>query len=84
MIVLREGEEMMTSLNQQPERSCCRIKEFQGTPRFISRITAIGLTVGARLKVVQNRRHYPVLVSARDTMIALGPGEAAHIWVEEV
>jgi ferrous iron transport protein A len=43
----------------------------------------MGLSVGSRLKVLQNRGHGPLLVLVRDTRIALGRGEALKIMVEE-
>jgi ferrous iron transport protein A len=42
----------------------------------------MGLTADAQLLVLQNTGHGPMLVSVRDTRIALGRGEAAKILVE--
>jgi ferrous iron transport protein A len=74
----------MLGLNKQKENSCCIIRDFRGDSRFIGRITAIGLTVGSEIEVLQNRRNHPVLLYSRDTMVAVGAGEAAKILVEEV
>jgi ferrous iron transport protein A len=43
----------------------------------------MGLTVGSRLEVLQNRGRGPMLVRVRETRIALGHGEAIKILVEE-
>jgi ferrous iron transport protein A len=74
----------MLGLNKQKENSSCIIRDFRGDSRFIGRITAIGLTVGSEIKVLQNRRNNPVLLYSRDTMIAVGAKEAAEILVEGV
>jgi ferrous iron transport protein A len=75
----------MLGLNKQKENSSCTIRDFRGDSRFISRITAIGLTVGSKIEVLQNRRrNNPVLLYSRDTMIAVSAKEAAKILVEGV
>lgn len=72
----------MGSLDKQSENSCCRISRFQGTAAFIGRITSIGLTVGTVVEIVRNKSYYPVLLSARDTMIMVSRKEARNIVVE--
>lgn len=74
----------MVSLTKQKENSHCRVSELRGTTRFISRITSIGLTTGTIIEVIQNRRNHPLLLFARDTMIAVSKKEAQNIFVEEV
>ena len=54
-----------------------------GDTRFLSRVTSIGLTPGATLKVLKNDARRPVLVYSRDTMIALNKGECDNIIVTE-
>jgi ferrous iron transport protein A len=46
-----------------------------------SRLAALGFTPGAVVKMLQNLGHGPILVTVRDTRIALGRGEARRIWV---
>ena len=57
-------------------------------PRSLSglagRLAGMGLTVGSRVEVLQNRGHGPVLGRVRETRIGLGRGEAAKVLVEEV
>jgi ferrous iron transport protein A len=59
-----------------------QILEMQGGHGFLSRLASLGFTPGARLRVVQNYGHGPIIVSLRDTRIALGRGEAQKILVE--
>jgi Fe2+ transport system protein FeoA len=50
----------------------------------MSRLSAMGLSIGSKFEVLQNRGHGPVLVLVRDTRIALGRGEAIKVMVEEL
>ncbi len=58
------------------------ITGVNGDPRFISRITSIGLTPGCRVTVIKNEKNRPLLVYSRDTMIALNRSECELIEVE--
>ena len=58
------------------------VKGLSGDSRFLSRITSVGLTVGGVLRVVRNAKRMPVLVYARDTMLAIDKKEATNIQVE--
>jgi ferrous iron transport protein A len=55
---------------------------INGDARFLGRITAIGLTVGCQFEVLQNEKHMPVLLYARDTIIALSRREGEKIMAE--
>jgi ferrous iron transport protein A len=59
-----------------------QIRRLHGGHRFMSRLAPLGFTPGAHLRVVQNYGHGPLIVSLRDTRIALGRGEATKILVE--
>ena len=58
------------------------VKDINGDARFISRITSVGLTTGAILKVVRNVKRLPLLIYSRDTMLAINRREAENIHVE--
>ena len=72
------------SLSELKENREARVTEICGDPRFISRITSIGLTPGCVVMVVKNDRNRPMLVYSRDTMIALNRKDCTGIKVEEV
>jgi len=57
------------------------VQTLQGGHHFLSRLASLGFTPGARLKVVQNYGHGPLIVALRDTQVALGRGEASKILV---
>ena len=56
---------------------------MDGGHQFLSRLASLGFTPGARLQVVQNYGHGPIIVRLRDTRVALGRGEAKKILVEK-
>lgn len=73
---------MSNRLNALKVGTNARVVGANGDTRFLSRITSIGLTPGAALKVLKNDPQRPVLVYSRDTMIALNRGECENIIVE--
>lgn len=72
----------MLTLTQAEEGREYTVKDVKGDTRFISRITSIGLTTGAMLKVVRNVKRLPLLIYSRDTMLAINKREANNIYVE--
>jgi ferrous iron transport protein A len=59
-----------------------RVAAVTGDDRFLGRITAIGLTVGCEVEIVRNHESRPVLLYARDTMIAVNRKESAMVMVD--
>jgi len=55
---------------------------LRGGEEFTHRMVALGITLGAEVTVVQNYGHGPILVTVRDTRVALGQGEALKVLVE--
>ncbi len=49
---------------------------------LLNRLNSIGLTPGTRLQVVKNDRKMPVLIFARETLLALNRRDAERIEVE--
>ena len=60
----------MKKLNELSDGSCGRVVAINGDAHFQSRVTSIGLTIGCPFEVIQNPKKRPVLVYARDTMVA--------------
>ncbi len=57
------------------------IRRLEGERPLLSRLAAMGFTPGADITVVRGSDHGPLLVSLRGARVALGRGEAAHIFV---
>ena len=58
------------------------IASVPGTDRFVSRVTAIGLTEGCRIEIVQNAKRRPLLVFERDSVVALDRADCKNIEVD--
>ncbi len=59
-----------------------RVRALAGGRSYLSRLASLGFTPGARLAVIQNYGHGPLIVAVRDTRVALGRGEAEGVLVE--
>jgi len=57
------------------------LHSFDAGHGLVSRLSALGFTPGARLTMLQNIGDGPLIVKVRDTLIALGRGEAMKILV---
>ena len=60
------------------------ISSLEGGEKFLSRATAMGFTPDTDVSVIRNGRRGPLIVSLRDTEVAIGRGEAEKISVREV
>jgi ferrous iron transport protein A len=69
-------------LAELPTGTRAVVRALRGGQELTSRLTALGLVVGAPVEVLQNRGRGPLLVRVRDTRIALGRGEAVKVVVE--
>lgn len=74
----------LKSLADLTARTCGIVHQLRGGKEFVSRISALGFTIGADIKVIQNYRQGPLIVLVRDTRVALGRGEARKVLVEEM
>lgn len=70
-----------TSLSALRSGEIGRIQDVKGGHQFLSRLASLGFTPGAHLRVIQNFGRGPIIVSLRDTRVALGRGEAGKIIV---
>ena len=57
------------------------VVEMNGGRGVLGRMTALGFTPGAEITIVQNFGRGPLIALVRDTRIALGRGEAGHLFV---
>jgi DtxR family Mn-dependent transcriptional regulator len=60
------------------------IVNLDGGRSFVARCLALGCTPGTEVRMVRNSGRGPVIVSVRDTRVALGRGEAEHLQVKKV
>ena len=72
------------SLSSVPIGEWVQIRTLEGGHQCLSRLASLGFTPGAKLKVVQNYGRGPIIVTLRDTRVALGRGEAGKILVDRL
>jgi ferrous iron transport protein A len=71
------------ALDRLPAGTAAVVCRLHGGDELAQRLAALGLTPGARVVMLQNSRHGPLLVGVRNTRLALGRGEAAKVMVQE-
>jgi len=74
--------EKRISLNAMAPGKVGVVRHLAGGRGFVSRLAALGFTLGAEVTMVQNFGRGPLIVLVRDTRVALGRGEAAKVLVE--
>lgn len=57
------------------------IREIRDEARLVNRLSSMGLVCGSALAVCQNCKKQPVLLFARDTLVAIGREESKKILV---
>ena len=57
------------------------IQSIKDEARLVNRLSSMGLLCGSPLEVCQNNKKQPVLLFARDTLIAIGREESKKILV---
>lgn len=73
----------MKKLSEMKQGETAIVSSVNGDARYIGRITSIGLTPGCKVSIIKNEKNRPLIVFARDTMIALNEKESSNIEVEE-
>ncbi len=73
--------EDLLPLSRLPAGRRAVVTRLLGGRGLQSRLAALGLTIGAEVTLLQNYGHGPLLLTVRDTRLALGRGEASHILV---
>ena len=57
------------------------ILEIKEESRLVNRLSSMGLLCGSMIEICQNHKKQPVLLFARDTLIAIGRQESKKIMV---
>ena len=57
------------------------ILEIKEESRLVNRLSSLGLLCGSMIEICQNHKKQPVLLFARDTLIAIGREESKKIMV---
>jgi ferrous iron transport protein A len=60
-----------------------RVESFCAGRGLMNRLAVLGFLPGQEIKMIQNFGHGPVIVTVRDTRVALGREEARQITVRK-
>ncbi|MBF8983363.1 ferrous iron transport protein A [Lutibacter sp. B2] len=71
----------MVPLNTIGSGEIVYIKSLNGGKKFIQRVSDLGFTIDAEIRVVENSFCGPIMVVVKESKIGLGPGEASKIIV---
>ena len=74
--------EKMKAVSDLPTGGRGVVRLLRGGEKFTHRMVALNFTPSVEVTVVQNYGRGPILVTVRDTHIALGRGEALKVLVE--
>lgn len=70
----------ITLSDAQPGSRYC-ILEIKEETRLVNRLSSMGLLRGSTVEICQNNKKQPVLLFARDTLVAIGREESRKIMV---
>ena len=57
------------------------VQEIKDEVRLNNRLSSMGILTGTKIEVCQNNKKQPVLVFARDTLVAIGRKECQKIMI---
>ena len=69
-------------LSELASGTCALIHHFSGGKEFTNRLLVLGFTIGTEVVVWQNFGSGPVVISVKDSHVALGRGEAKKVLAE--
>lgn len=72
------------TLSDIPAGGCTIVRKLRGGRDFVSRMTALGFTEHAEVRVIRNHGHGPIIAMVRGARVALGRGEAQKVLVERL
>ena len=73
-------QDTITSLEKLGRGEGGVVKKLEGGQGFLGRLSVLGFTPGAEVRMLENYGHGPVIVLVRGTRIALGRGQVSEYW----
>lgn len=71
-------------LSEQRAKSRVLVHSFTGGKAVRNRLLVLGFTIGAEVTVLQNFGTGPIILSVKDSRVALGRGEAKKVMVKVI
>jgi ferrous iron transport protein A len=79
-----DQQQALKALSDLPESGQGVVRILRGGDEFTRRMVGLGFTPGAVVTILQNYGRGPLMVTVRDTRVALGRGEALRVLIEAV
>ena len=57
------------------------VREIKDEVRLNNRLSSMGILTGTKIEICQNHKKQPVLLFARDTLVAIGREESSKIMI---
>ena len=57
------------------------VREIKDEVRLNNRLSSMGILTGSKIEICQNHKKQPVLLFARDTLVAIGRVECSKIMI---
>lgn len=57
------------------------VREIKDEVRLNNRLSSMGILTGSKIEICQNHKKQPVLLFARDTLVAIGREECSKIMI---
>lgn len=69
------------TLDQTVPGKTYSVLEIKDEARLLNRLSSMGVMCGSQIEICQNQKKQPVLIFARDTLVAIGREESKKITV---
>ena len=69
------------TLDQAAPGKTYSVLEIKDEARLTNRLSSMGVMCGSQIEICQNQKKQPVLIFARDTLVAIGREESKKITV---
>ena len=70
------------SLSQMEPKSVGLVSRIAAETKVIARLSGLGVTIGSKIVVLDNRKRGPLLIKVRNTKIAFGRKDAEKIFIQ--
>lgn len=74
----------LKTISELKNNTHAMVHHFTGGKELTHRLLVLGFTPGTEIEVIQNYGIGPIIVSVKDSRVALGRGEANKIMVKKL
>jgi len=77
-------QDELKAISELKSNAHALIHHFTAGKELVNRLLVLGFTPGTEIEVIQNYGRGPIILSVKDSRVALGRGEANKIMVREL